>query len=184
MRRTTIAIALSLGMLLAAPAWGAAAAHPDGHHDEGIRSEGQGGHGHSEHRHPELDWSAYPADFQVFKTQLEQLRAEQKGLFEQFKTQREQIRAAHDKLSEAKRKSLKTDMKDLVTNLKATRVEIRKISEQKRSAWDQFSQHSAAKQWDAAKLDMQTVIAKKQEMIAKQKQMLDTQKKILERLQR
>lgn len=188
MRKTTIAVALSLSLslLLTVPAW--AAAHPGEHRDDSVRSEEHGshghdhGHGHSQHQRPELDWSAYPADFQVFKTQLEQLKSQQKALFEQFKQQREQIRAAHDKLSEAKRKSLKAGMNDLVTQLKAARLDIRKLSEQKRTAWDQFTQHAAGKQWDAAKLDMQTVIGKKREMLARQQQLLEIQKKILERL--
>lgn len=182
MRRTTIAGLLCLGLLLAAPAW--AAAHPEGQHKGDSRSEGHDTHQHSEHHRHQLNWAAYPAEFQTFKEQLEQLKAEQKQLFNQFRQQREQIRAAHDKLSEAKRKTLGSDLKECVTKLKETRLEIRKLSEQKRTAWEQFAQHANAKQWDVAKADIQMVIKNKQEMLAKQRQMLDIQKEILKRLKR
>lgn len=104
-------------------------------------------------------------------------------MFAQFKEQRKQIHAAHSKLSDAKRNALKTDMKDLIGKLKSTRYDIQMLSNQKRAAWDLFTQHAEAKQWDAAKLDLQAVIARKQEILAKQQTMLDTQKQIIARMQ-
>ena len=182
MRRTTAAVMLGLGLFLSAPAW--TAAHPG----DGPAMDGHGHHHGHRHRVEdkrfEADWSAYPAEFQTYKNQLEQLKEQQRGLFEQFKQQREQIQSAHRKLSEAKRNALKTDVKDLVMELKSARDAIHMLSDQKRAAWDQFRQHADAKQWDAAKIDIQTVIARKQEIIAKQQMILRTQQKIVERIQK
>ncbi|MBW5448423.1 hypothetical protein GE107_20470 [Cohnella sp. CFH 77786] len=175
MRKTTIAALLGASLLLAAPSF--AAAHPgEGHHHPG-------GH-HSEHRMPEADWSAYPAEFQGYKNQLDQLKAQQRGLFEQFRQQREAIKSAHKKLPEAKRQALKEGVKDLMLELKSTRSAIHELGEQKAAAWEQFRKHADAKQWEAAKTDIQTVIAKKQEILAKQKTILETQQKIVERMQK
>jgi hypothetical protein len=152
------------------------------YHVHGPRGEGAGRHGHPELQPPEIDWSVYPAEFQTYKNQLDQLKAQQKGMFEQFKLQRKQIRDAHRKLSEAKRAALRTELKDLIDKLKTTRHDIQMLNNQKLAAWDLFSQHAAAKQWDAAKLDLQAVIARKKEILAKQQTLLDTQKQIIGRL--
>lgn len=181
MRNKSRAILLAFCLLLSMPAW--AAAHPGGQHGDGGRSGEHGGHGQAEHQPPEINWSAYPAEFQSFKTELDQLKEQQKGMFAQFKEQRKQIHAAHRKLSEAKRNALKTDMKDLIVKLKSTRHDIQMLSNQKRAAWDLFSQHATAKQWEAAKLDMQAVIARKKEILAKQQSLLDTQKQMIARMQ-
>jgi L-rhamnose mutarotase len=174
MRKLTLAALLGMSLLLAVPA--IVAAHPgEGHHKDGNR--------HERHQ-PEADWSAYPADFQSYKNQLEQLKEQQRGLFEQFKQQREAIKSAHQKLPEAKRKELKANVQDLIVELKTTRNTIHTLSDQKAAAWEQFEEHTAAKQWDAAKIDIQTVISRKQEIIAKQRTILETQQKIFERMKK
>lgn len=175
MRTPTMALLTALSLLLSAPA-AAAANQPDGkQHGEGHRIE---------HRRIDVDWSAFPSEFQAYRNTLEQLKVQQRGLFEQFKQQRMQMRSAHQKLSETRRQALKTELKDLAAELGSARTAIHSLSEQKRTAWEQFHKHTSAKQWDAAKIDIQTVIAKKREIIAKQQSIIETQKKIVERMKK
>lgn len=176
-RMTTMAALFGLSLILTAPAGSALASHPEeGHHHHGGES--------FDRQQPEADWAAYPAEFQSYKNQLEQLKAQQKELFVQFKQQREAIRSAHQKLPEAKREALKADVKDLILELKTTRNNIHTLSDQKKAAWEQFRKHADAKQWEAAKADIQTVIARKQEILAKQRTILETQQKIVERMKK
>lgn len=185
MRKTTAAAWLGLCLLLASPAWTAAQpvmGIPGEDHATDSRHGGRGhGHGHFG-RQPDLDWSAYPADIQVYQNQLNELKEQQRGLFEQFKQQREQIKSAHEKLTDKRRSALKTEVKDLILDIQSSRNAIHTLRDQKHAAWEQFRIHAAAKQWDAAKTDMQTVVARKQDIIAKQKAILSTQQRIIERM--
>jgi hypothetical protein len=169
--------ALLLGMLLLLSFPSLMAAHPGGH-------DHSGGHEGYEGRALEVDWSAYPADIQVYKGQLDQLRAQQRGLFEQFKHQRLEIRSIHKGLTEDKRKALKNEVKDVLEQLRTTRDSIHVLRDQKQAAWVQFHRHGTEKKWDAAKADLQTVVARKQEIIARQRTVLQAQQTILDRMKK
>lgn len=162
-------------LVLSSPA-PAAAAHPG----EGHKADGQ----HHERFHPQPDWSTYPAEIQAYKAQLDQLREQQRELFEQFKLQRQQIKSAHEKLSDKKRNALKGDMKDVLSELQTTRDAIHSLRDKKLAAWQQFHQHCQSKQWDAAKIDIQTVVETKQQIIAKQRTILETQQRLVDRMKK
>jgi multidrug resistance efflux pump len=172
MRSKTLAALACLSLLLSAPAM-AQAGHP-GHPGEERH--------HRLEQHPRIDWSAYPADVQAYKKTLDQLKEQQKALFEQFKQQRMAMRSAREKMTDDQRETFKSQVQNWLIELKSARQSIRSLSEQKHDAWEHFRQHASSKQWEAAKADMQTIIAKKREIIGYQQKVLALQKKIVEKL--
>ncbi|MFC5700766.1 hypothetical protein ACFPVX_05710 [Cohnella faecalis] len=146
-------------------------------------------HGHSHdngHRHEKadqaLDWSSYPADLQALKSQLDKLRDEQKDVYRQIHEQREQIKAANHSLTQEQRKKVFGKAKTLIEKLKASSQTIREKRDQKRAAWEQFHQHTAAKQWDAAKSDLQTIVERKKDILEDQRNIVKLQKQLTELL--
>jgi hypothetical protein len=137
----------------------------------------KGGHFH-EQRSP-LDWKSYPADIQALKGQLDQIRSEQKGLFEQMKSQNDTIREVRKTLSPDKQKTLVKPAKLLIQQMKASRNEIRSLRSQKHEAWDNFHQHAEGKQWSSAKSDLQTIIKQKQQILEKQRTIVKLQKQLI-----
>ncbi|WP_256759063.1 hypothetical protein [Cohnella sp. WQ 127256] len=137
-----------------------------------------GEHHHSDKR-PVIDWNSYPADIQALKIQLDNIKTEQKSLFEQMKAQHDQIRDARNALSSDQRNTLKDPAKQLILQMKTTRDEIHALRSQKHEAWDSFYDHSAKKQWSSAKSDLQTVINQKQQIIVKQKSIVKLQNQLI-----
>jgi len=146
-----------------------------------------GGHGHG-HGHPgpnrpemppQVDWNAMPADIQALKTQLDQIRTEQKNLFLQMRAQHEQIKKARQTLTSAQRQKLKKSSKPLFEQLKSTRDSIRALREQKRGAWQSFGEHAEKKEWAAAKSDLEKILKQKKEIVGKQQGIVKLQQQLI-----
>ncbi|TJY41999.1 hypothetical protein E5161_12465 [Cohnella pontilimi] len=172
MRKTILAAAVSLSLVLSAPS-AFAATHPIQHHSGGD-------HRPEHHQHPDIDWSAAPADIRALKAQLDQLRAEQKGLYEQMRQQRDRIKSAHRGLSEEKRQALSGEAKEQMKQLFEASKALRELKDKTHAAWDEFYKHSQAKEWTAAKKDMESIIALKREAVAKQKNVVLIQQRLAE----
>jgi predicted nuclease with TOPRIM domain len=136
-----------------------------------------------EHRHsqpmPTLDWKSYPSDIQVLKVQLDNLRTEQKTLFEQIKSQHEQLKVARKTLTSDQRKSLKKEATQLFEKMKTSRDDIHVLRNQKHEVWDSFHLHAEGKQWSSARTDMETIVEQKRQILAKQQGILELQKQLL-----
>ncbi|RED57546.1 hypothetical protein [Cohnella lupini] len=136
-----------------------------------------------EHHHPEqkapIDWSAYPADVQALKAQLDQIRIEQKGLFRQMRSQNDQIKRARESLTPEQRNSLKKPAKQLIQQMISSRDAIRSLRDKKHESWDKFQEHAASKQWDPAKNDLRSIIEQKKQIVEKQQGILKLQKQLL-----
>jgi hypothetical protein len=143
-----------------------------------IAAASPGEHHHSQPM-PTVDWKSLPADIQALKVQLDNIRTEQKTLFEQIKFQHEQIRAARKTLTPDQRKSLKKDVKPLVEKMKTSRDDIHVLRNQKHEVWDSFHQHAEGKQWNSAKSDMETIVKQKKQILEKQQGILQLQKQLL-----
>ncbi|WP_239615918.1 hypothetical protein [Cohnella mopanensis] len=152
-------------LTLSMPAFVAAAPHEHEHHHSG--------------QPPVLDWSSYPADIQALKSQLDQIRTEQKGLFEQMRSQSAQIKDARKTLSSDQRNTLKKPAKMLIEQMKVTRDAIHELRKQKHEAWDSFHEHASGKQWSSAKEDLQKIIKQKQQILDKQQSIVKLQKQLI-----
>jgi predicted nuclease with TOPRIM domain len=143
-----------------------------------IAAAAPGEHNHSQPM-PTADWKSYPADIQALKAQLDNIRTEQKALFEQIKSQHEQIRAARKTLTSAQRYSLKKEAKQLVEKMRTSRDDIHVLRNQKHEVWDSFLQHAEGKQWSSARSDMETIVKQKKQIFEKQQGILQLQKQLL-----
>lgn len=136
-----------------------------------------------EHHHsqpmPALDWKSYPADIQALKAQLDNIRTDQKKVFEQIKSQHEQINVARKALTSSQRSLFKKDAIQLVMKMKSSRDDIHSLRNQKHIVWDSFHQHAEDKQWDSAKSDMETIVKQKKQILEKQQGILQLQKQLL-----
>lgn len=120
-----------------------------------------------------------PADIQALKTQLDQIKTEQKSLFQQMKSQNEQIKEAGKSLTKDKRNSLKKPAKQLIEKMKASKEAIREMRDLKRESWNSFHEHAEKKQWAAAKTDMETIVKQKRLIIEKQQNIVRLQKQLI-----
>jgi hypothetical protein len=134
---------------------------------------------HHPNKPPVIDWSAYPADIQALKSELDQIRAEQKGLFEQMRSQSDVIKEARKTLTSDQRNTLKKPAKQLIEQMKASRDAIHDLREKKHEAWDNFHEHATKQQWSPAKSDLQGIIKQKRQILEKQKTIVKLQKQLI-----
>ncbi|MFB9278310.1 hypothetical protein [Cohnella cellulosilytica] len=136
-------------------------------------------HRHERSDKPSIDWSALPADIQALKTQLDQIRTEQKNLFRQMKSQNEQIREARKTLTTEKRNSLKKPAKQLIDKMRVSKEAIHDMRDRKRESWDSFREHSENKQWVDAKSDLEAIVKQKRQILQNQQNIVRLQKQLL-----
>ncbi|MFC5401686.1 hypothetical protein [Cohnella soli] len=134
---------------------------------------------HGKEQAPVMDWSSFPADIQALKTQLDQIRGEQKNLFQQMNANRDQIREARKALTSDQRSSLKKPALKLIGQMKSTRESIHKLRGKKREAWESFHQHTEVKQWSNAKNDLEGIVKQKKQILAHQKEIVKLQGELL-----
>lgn len=136
-------------------------------------------HRHEHPNKPNIDWGAMPADIQALKTQLDQIRTEQKNLFRQMKSQNEQIKEARKTLTAEKRNSLKKPAKQLIDKMRVSKEAIHDMRDRKRESWDSFREHSEKKQWTEAKSDLETIVKQKRQILHNQQNIVRLQKQLL-----
>jgi len=164
MKNKLLALAALAMLTISMPALAAAA--PNEHH-------------HHSGKPPMIDWSSYPADIQALKTQLDQIRTEQKGLFVQMRSQNDQIKDARKTLTSEQRKTLKKPARQLIEQMKSSRDSIHDLRKQKHEAWDNFHKHASGQQWSSAKSDLQTIIKQKRQILEKQQNIVKLQKQLI-----
>jgi hypothetical protein len=166
MRKKLITLIASVALLLSLPAF-ASASHP-----------GEG-HPSFEPRHS-IDWKAYPTDIQAYKSQLDQIRDEQRELFHRMKAQHRQLRETGNALTDEQQQKLKQKANPIVEQMKASKESIHALRERKNEAWDSFHEHAQQKQWSSAKSDLETIVKQKRAILEKQQTILKLQKQLIE----
>lgn len=134
---------------------------------------------HRSDKHPVIDWSSYPADIQALKSELDQIRTEQKSLFHQMRSQSEVIKEARKTLTSDQRNTLKKPAKPLIEQMKTSRDAIHDMREKKHESWNSFHEHATKQQWSPAKKDLQTIIKQKRQILENQHTIVKLQKQLI-----
>jgi hypothetical protein len=128
---------------------------------------------------PTVDWKTYPSDIQALKVKLDDIRSEQKVLFQQIRSQHEQLKSARKALKDNPGKTLNKEATAITQQMKASREEIHKLRSQKHEAWNSFYEQADNKQWGEAKSSLEAIVRQKEEILKHQQGILKLQQQLI-----